>query len=467
MIAITIAGIDRSSIITDFSCTDNINSQVDTATITILKAPGDTYIPALNTEVLVTRDGFRVFGGIITTISDTLEGANTIKYTVNTNDFTFLLNRKLAVERYTGQTINFIINDLVTKYAPEFTVTNVMADIVVNSIAFNRISLSECLRKLADLVNYSWYVDYFKDIHFIPSNAEPAPFSAVSGNYIRDSLSITKDITQLRNRVTVQGGEVTTTARTVLHAGNGSTATFPTQYKYATKPTVLVGGIAKTVGVDFLDLDASFQCMWNFNQKYIRFTAGNIPADPTTGTNISFSGDPLLPLLVSIPDSASIAAFGEYEFAITDKNITTDDQAIERALAELKAYAQSVSEGQFDTYKAGLRSGQIIRVTDSLRGVDEDFVIQKVSYRFLSADAVFDGVWSVSLATLKSIGIITVLQKLLLKEDLTVDEQIVLLTLIRFTDTFLASDTMGAITITSRPYFVGTTAKMGFSTLGT
>lgn len=423
MISVTIGGVDKTNVIEDITTIDTINSQVDTADFSILKAPGDSYIPALNAEVIVTRGSFRVFGGVITSIKDELVGANSIRYNITSNDFTFQLNRLLAVERYEGQTINYIINDLITKYAPDFTVTNVAADIVVNSIAFNRITLSECFRKLADLVNYTWYVDYYKDIHFVASNAEPAPFDVTDGNYIRESLSIERNITQLRNRVTVIGGEVPVPTRTVKYAGNGSTASFSTQYKFASLPTVTVGGVPKTVGVDFKDDDLSFECMWDFNQEYIRFTAGNIPADPGTGTNIDIIGEPLLPLLVSIPDSASILTFGEFEFSIADKNITSEDQAIDRALAELKAYASSVSEGQFDTYQPGLRSGQVIRVTDALRGLDEDFVIQKVTYKYLSPDDTYDGVWSVSLATLKTVGIVSVLQKLLLKEDLTVDEQ--------------------------------------------
>lgn len=463
MRTVTIGGLDKTSIIEDLNITDNINSQVDTLNFPITKAPGDSYVPALNAEVIVTRDGVRIFGGVVTSIKDQLLGASSLKFDVTANDFTFQLNQKLAVERYEGQTINYIINDLITKYAPTFTTTNVMADILVNSIAFNRITLSECFRKLAELVNYNWYVDYYKDIHFFPSNGEAAPFNAEDGNYVRDSLTITKEITQLRNRVTVQGGEVPTTTRTVLLAGNGSTATFPTQYKFASLPTVLVGGVPQSVGLDFIDLDGSFDCMWDFNQQYIRFTAGNIPADPGTGTNISITGEPLLPLLVDIPDSASIAEFGEFEFAITDKNITTEDQAIERALAELKAYASSLAEGQFDTYKPGLRSGQVIRVSDALRGVDEDFVIQRVQYQHLSPDPNYDGVWTVTLATLKTVGIITVLQKLLLKEDLTVDEQIVLLTLIRLEDAFGVSDTMGSVTTQTGPYVYGT-AVYGFST---
>lgn len=466
MITVTIAGTDRTSLIESISITDVINSQVDEMRFTVIKGPGDTYVPALNDDIYVTRGGVRIFGGVVTSIEDTFIGENTLRYSITAIDYTFFLNRKLVVERYTNQTINYIIADLVAKYATDFTTVNVAAPVNIASIAFNRITVSECLRKLADLVNYQWFVDYNKDIHFYSLDLKPAPFAAVDGNYIRESLSIKKDIAQLRNRVIVQGGEVPATSRTVLHAGNGSTATFSTQYKFQTLPTVLVGGVAKTVGVDFLDSDAAFQCMWSFNQQYIRFTAGNIPPAPGSGTNISITGIPLLPIVVNIPDSPSISTYGEYQFAITDKNIKSEDQAIDRALAELKAHAQSVSEGKFDTYLGGLRSGQVIRVTDSLRGIDEDFVIQRVQYRFLSTDATYDGFWSVQLATLKTIGIITILQKLLLQEDLTVDEQVNLLTLISQKDTITASDTISSVTTTSRPYFVGTTAKMGFSTVG-
>ena len=177
MIVVTIGGTARTTLIEDIGIIDNINSQVDSCDFSVLKAPGDSYVPALNAEVIVTRSSVRIFGGVITSIKDELVGANSVRFNVTATDFTFQLNRKQAVERYEGQTINYIINDLVTKYAPDFTVTNVMANIVVNSIAFNRITLSECFRKLAELVNYNWYVDYNKDIHFYPSNGEPAPFN--------------------------------------------------------------------------------------------------------------------------------------------------------------------------------------------------------------------------------------------------------------------------------------------------
>lgn len=436
MITVTIAGVDRTSLIEDITIYDNINNRSDTTEFSLLKTIVDTYVPVLKSTVVVVRNGVTIFNGGITRTSDQLVGENTIRYSVSCIDVSFDLNRHLPVERYTSQTVNYIIADLVTKYAPGFTVANVNCGILINSIAFNRITVSDCIKKLADMVNYSWYVDYAQDVHFFASNAEPAPFNAVSGNYIRESMSIQKDITQIRNRIIVQGGEASSPTRTVSHAGNGTTTTFPTQWKFATLPTVTVGGFTKTVGLDFKDNDLSFQCMWDFNQKVIRFTAGNIPPAPGTGTNITISGEPLLPIVVNVPDSASILTYGEYEFAITDKNIKSEDQAIERGLAELKAYSNSISEGKFDTYQAGLRSGQVIRIADPLRGLDEDFLIQKVQFKFLSANATYDGVWSVTVATLKTVGIISVLQKLLLNENLTSDEQIQLYAFISLKDSF-------------------------------
>ncbi len=461
---VTINGTDRTSAIADITITDNINSQVDTVDFILEKTPLDTFVPSLNDEIIITRGTDRLFAGNITAMRDSLSGANTLLYNITAIDYTFQLNRKLVVERYTNQTITYIVNDLISKYAPTFTTTHVFAAVTVNSIAFNRINLAECFRKLSELVNYNWYVDYFKDVHFFASDGEHAPFDFVDGNYIRESLSIDRNISQLKTRVIVQGGEVTSPNRTVNAAGNGTTATFPTQYKFATLPTVAVAGVAQTVGVDFLDDDTLFQCMWDFNQKVIRFTVGNIPPVPSVGTtNIDITGTPLLPLAVNIPNATAIATYGEFEFSITDKNIKTQDQAIDRALAELQAFSSALAEGSVETYKAGLRAGQIIRVVDSLRGLDEDFVIQKTQFKYLSTSATYDGVWTITLATLKMVGIISVLQKLLLNEDLSVDEQLSLLTVLDFSDSFGTSDTMVSITAQTGPYTYGT-AVCGFCT---
>ncbi len=160
-----------------------------------------------------------------------------------------------------------------------------------------------------------------------------------------------------------------------------------------------VAGVAKTVGVDFLDDETSFDALWNYNESYLKFTTA-----PASGTNnIQVTGTPLYKILVQVQDSASIATYGVSEFARTDTTIKSKEEARDFAIAELEAYGDKISEGSFSTYTAGLRSGQTITVNSTLRAVNEDFLIQRVTFQMISATT---GLYRVELATLKTITLI-------------------------------------------------------------
>lgn len=445
--------------------TDQINNRTNRATFTIERGPESAYVPPLNKELIVTRDSEVIFAGVTVECEESLIGHNAVEYQVACSDYSHYLNRKLVTERYQNTTINAIIADLLSTYAPDFTDTKVDAPIAIASVAFNRITVSECLQKLAELSNYYWYVDYDQDVHFFATNGQAAPFELTdtAGNHVFESLSIKRDITQLRNSIIIQGGEIPGSSRTVKYAGDGDRAEFDTQYKFATKPTVTVNGVAQTVGLDFIDDDGSFDCMWSFQQKYVRFTAGNLPPAPTAPavTNVNITGQPLFPIVVRVNDPASVETYGVYEFQIRDENISSQDQAITRGLAELRGYAAGLNEGSFDTYQPGLRAGQTIRIANTLLGIDEQFLIQRVRYKHYSPT---HDMWMVEVASLKTIGIVEVLQKLLLNEELTINEQETLLTYIQLFDEFSVSDDVG-MTVTSQtgPYLYGT-AEWGRAT---
>lgn len=290
--------------------------------------------------------------------------------------------------------------DEITKiYNIGFTTNNVDAPVEVKSITFNRISVAASLQKLATLSNYSWYLDYDNDIHFFEKNTEPAPFSITdtSGNYIYDSLEVTDDISQLRNRVYVQGGEAEGDERTEEY--DGGKKFYKLSNKFARLPSVSVDGVAKSVGVDFLDEEDDFDCFWNYNETYIRFKT-----DTASGTkNVDITGVPLYSVSAQVQDPDSIDQYGLYEFSKVDKTIKSKEEAKHFAVSELEAYAQKISEGGFETYTAGLRSGQLITINSASRDINEDFLIQKVTFRMVNKDV---GIYSVELATLKTITII-------------------------------------------------------------
>ena len=459
MLTVKISGIDRTNRVSfdgSFSVKDNVNQQRDTMDFTVKKNPSQSFFELKGEEIVVEFGDTptRVFGGIITSTNQKVESANQVIYECQAVDFSFELDRKLVLERITNKTVAEIIEDLATVYAPSFTFTGVNCDYLVESIIFNRIKISECLQKLAEMTGYVWYVDAYKDIHFFPRNDELAPFSLsdTSENYLWESLQISDDLSQIRNSIFVEGGEVegNSTSEEFTASGTADERTyFRLAHKFSGLPTVTVGGVSKTVGIDYLNSDSDFQCMWDYAQKYVRFTTGNIPAASAV---ISVTGIPLYKLIGKMNNSESILNHGEWEFAIRDNTIRNQDSLRERALAELEAYKNGVVEGSFITYNPGLRSGQVITINSDIRGINESFLIQSVSFSMRSPTS--DGMWNVRLATLRTVGIIEFLQRILRdnRQSTTTSDAEFLLSFYQFDDSADADDALGSITTTSPPY---------------
>ena len=406
-----------------FSKVDNLNSRIDTCTFSTSKYGTRTWKPEVGDEIEVLDGASAIFAGVIIRVNTDMKEGRIQTYEAKCKDWTHYLDEKLVVERYTGKTVAQIISDLISNYTSGFTDTNVVCDTDIDSIAFNYITVSQAIQMLAEQVNYCWYVDYDKDIHFFIKNTNSASFDLTddNGKYIFDSLQIKDDISQLRNRVMVRGGEKIGSSRVETFKGDGIKKTFALGHKFSEVPVVKVNTVAQTVGTEFLDDDSSFDCMWNFNEKYLRFTA---TAPPDT-EDIEATGTPLIPILVQVQDDISIATYGEYEFRKVDKSIRTSDEAKQFALSQIESYGATIKEGSFDTYESGLRSGQIINVKSTFRGIDEDFLIQSATLKMRSP---VDGIWHIELATLRTMGIITFLQELLLSgtKEITIGEDEVL-----------------------------------------
>jgi len=466
--AVTINGSDKTTsvVFPSLRKTDVLNQSVDTLQFIVRKYGTLTYVPTLGHEVVVTRDAETVFGGVIVRITENVVASNILEYSVECNDYSQYLKRNLVTERYTSMSVQDIIDDLVANYTTDgFTTTGVDGTQIVRSISFNRLSVADSLQKLADALSFVWYVDYDMDIHFFPKNTETAPFnlSDTSQNYIYNSLEIMEDLTQVRNSVLVQGGEVVSAStRTEYFSGDATRVHFPLANKFSEIPTVTVGGVGKTVGTEYLDDDASFQCMWNFNEKYIRFTAGNTPGAGTN--NVVVTQYYLYPIVVTVPSPASQLIYGTYAFAITDKSIRSQAEAVDRAFAELQSYQNELYEGSFRTYEDGLRSGQVITIDSAQRGKNIDVLIQSVTA--IMRDPLGTQMeYNVKFATLKSIGIITYLQNQLRSKEVIVDDQETLLNFFPLADSVGMSDSIAAPTSSTAPYLWGT-ATWGYGTWG-
>lgn len=448
-IVVEINSVDKTNYITvdTIRKEDGINDKGDLLTFVMNKYTTDTYEPEINDEVVLTIDSVKEFGGVITNIDQTLKGGTLVEYKIECSDYTQYLNRRLVLERYDNKTINYIINDLLTRYASDFTDTNVDADITIKTVIFNRENLSSCLSKLAGAVNYSWYVDYDKDIHFFSRSKNPAPYSVTdsNGKYINGTLAITKDLSQIRNKVYIRGSEEEGNERTENYTVLDDRLTYNLANKFAKKPTVTVDSVEIDVGLDYISPEDDFDAFWNFNEKYIRFKVA-----PDLNDEIVVTGIPLFPILVCVQNSSSIAEFGVYEYFKEDKTVKSREEAIQLAQAEIEAYKNGINEGYFLTDKTGLRSGQIITIQSDYLNINESFLIQKVD---LWVKTKTKAEWSVGVASMRTIGIIEVLQ-MLLKKDVSADklDNEGLLTLLQFSDTMSIEDSYTVKAKTSPPY---------------
>lgn len=466
---LTIDGVNKAGLV-DWKSVKReevLTKEPNTLSFLIRKFGTQTYKPTSGDEVVLTVGGVKQFGGFVTEISETILAR--LEYIeVICKDYTYSLDRQLVSKVYTSQTVDAIISDLLTTFSSGFTDTNVNCPITIDKVQFNYLPISKCLEKLTELVgDFEWYVDYDKDIHFFASSTENSAFDLTdtSGNYVFNSLSIREDTHQLRNEIIVRGGMLTSDSnRTELLSGDANKLIFPLATKFASLPTVTVGGVGKTVGVENIDSPASFDVMWNYNEKSLKFASA-----PASGTaNISVVAPYNYPLILEKRDESSILTYGLFQHIIIDKTIVDLETAGLRADVELLKYGQPLKTANFETYTDGLRTGQTINVQSTIRGIDQDFKIQAIK-SFLRSPHDDEMGHYIESVTADDIGINDILTRLLIKNpsdliDISQDEFVVRIRSIL--ESFAITDSVATPVKTSPPYLIGSTAIMGFSTIG-
>ena len=407
-----------------FSKTEVLTYQPDSCSFLIRNVAGKTYRPNLNDDVKVYRNGVLIFGGVVISTSETMDGL--VRYfQVQCKDYTEILDGVLVAKAYTSMTAAAIVADLIANFAPAgFTYANTVAPDTISAINFNYVSLSQCLQNLANaLPGYDWYVDYNKDIHFFQPATNSAPFSLGEAglsldNFIFGSLEFDADQSQIRNTIVVRGGTVIGSTTTNLQTSDGvqviyyvgyNLASFAAYHAPVLTPTVFT---ALNVGRDGIDNPASFDCLYNPGLGLLRF-----PTAYTLGDVVKTTGVPSYPLVSISSDQVSVGLYGTKEYLIQDQNITTKQQALDRATAMLAQYSQPTYSGKFITLKDGLVQGQTIQINLPSRGISGSFKIKQIDTTLRTPSGITaDLIYSVQFVSSVDIGIIEILNKLLIQD---------------------------------------------------
>ena len=448
-----------------FQKTDHYKSRSDRLVLLLEKAGNTGTIPKGDDEVEVIHDSNTIFLGSVVRVNRQLSQKNYVEIKVDAKSPEHEMNRYDVTEKFTSTTVNDIIkNNLVPDYAASYTTNKVDCSIEVDTVSFNHLNLTDCLDKLAKMTNFTWYVDYDKDIHFFAKSEETTPFDITDAglNHIVGSLEVNEDFTQIKNIIKVRGGLAESNQDTKSHTGDGTTKVFDTEYRFSELPTVTVNGVGQNVGVAYLNEIDDYDCVWSYQEKFVKFK--NAVPD---GDAIEITALPEYPILISTNSPSSIETYGEWEFYLKDKNIASRGEAYERALAELEASASRIKEARFQTYKDGLRSGQLMTISLPVLDVDEEFIIQQVTTKIVrpnddTGEAKL--VYTVELSTRHRIGIVEFLQDQLFEEELKEDNAESLLSFRSISDTMAMTDNVAAPITTSPPYQVGST-RVGFGTV--
>ena len=181
-------------------------------------------------------------------------------------------------------------------------------------------------------------------------------------------LSITADISQLKNRQVVRGGEaIDAFTYTQDEVTDGKLESWRLDYKpkglkiYVDTTGTGSSYVEKSVGVENLDSAASFDYLYNFNEKIVKRASAPLLANGTLIRRVYY---PYKPIRVQVEDSASIIAMkallggdGIFDGAlVTDLSIRSFQDARERAKAEIAPYKNPVITGTWQSDQDGWRA---------------------------------------------------------------------------------------------------------------
>jgi hypothetical protein len=375
-----------------FSITDSLNEKVNTCKFNY-RNDGD-----LNNDlefgmsiVVFDYNLEKIFAGQILDFDKQEEGDTTgyIEYSVSCSGWEKKLQTKKVAENYQNQTCKEIIVDIFIRYLPEFGTSFYVQDgIGITTISFNYVGIDECLKKLADIAEFEWYVDYEKEIHFFTKQTNIAPVLIEKGGKF-SNFSISIDGSQIKNSIILRGGYYLEEYLEDIQVADGERTNFLTAYSPFSPVKVYVdsgaGFVEKTVGTKNL-ATTGYDFVVSFSEKNIE----NLDAVKlNAGDIIKITYKRQVPVIAYGEDTVSIERMkalqggdGKFEDTIVDTTIEDLDLANQRIQAELISYANTLISGSLKTDISGFKSGQILTINLPSFALNyEQVLIQSVQTR--------------------------------------------------------------------------------------
>lgn len=454
MIQIYINDVDKSAEIENESIAlrQTLTKAPGTLNFSIKNVDGRT-MPSLGDTVVLKEDSSNIFKGIITERSEAIIKGLLVGFDFVCKDGIQVFDRRLVAKAYQGVQAHEVVEDIVDSFTTGFTFTPPASSPAIDSIRFNYEQPSKALQLLCQAIAWDWYIDENYAVQFFAKGTRSAPFSITDSNQkiAWESLEFDRNILELKNSVFIRGGTFLDSiaegdARDV-EVADGEKVQFLQGLQYS-DIEVTVDGTPKTVGIDFIDDPADYDCLYNFQEKYVKFRDDNKPAD---GDVVKVFGDAHIPLIVQAEDPVSIASYGRYEGIHIDKTINSIPEAEILAGALLEQWRSGSYAGKFRTLEKGLRVGQSITINSTSRGINDSFIINYILGKMKGNDRLE---YSCQFIKSGDVNFTDIMVMLLGKDrrDLVIADNEVIQRITSLSDSLGVSDEIVSLTKNSPPY---------------
>lgn len=159
--------------------------------------------------ITVKKNGAPRLSGIILNQKDSsTDKPNLIKSELNCVDWSFLFTIRVVAQIYQNQTIDYIIKDIIDRYIPELTHSNVDSSIInVLNAEFPYIKAMEAVKNtLSNAYGWHWYVDAAKDVHLF-EGYEKDGIPLTAANIELDGLDVEYKGDQVANKLWIVGAK--------------------------------------------------------------------------------------------------------------------------------------------------------------------------------------------------------------------------------------------------------------------
>jgi hypothetical protein len=282
--------------------------------------------------------------------------------------------------------ISDIFTDLINTYTADLTCDATTVDdsgtaFILTQFKCRYTDVMERCQRLQDVLDWlTWYNHDEDKVYFKPknytTNANTVFIGGANNNIYKFTPWREETIGFMCNELTVHGGRDLVQIQETFN-GDGSTTQFtlsqiPESVLVTVDSNIETGGKAGSTS-------GSYDYTVDQQNKQINFESGSIPGSGTDNVVVDYTY--ALPVPVQYPDDASIATYGKFSRVITLPDVTTVDDAYNKAVNYVKAHNSPAK-----SIKVWMRSPQVkainptigekIYVNDSMNSITGYFLIK-------------------------------------------------------------------------------------------